>query len=236
MKVGTKGLNLIKEYEGCRLTAYDIGDGMITIGWGHAESKSSTSLVAGVTTWSQAKADAQLISDLVSYENAVSGFFTRSFNQSQFDALVSFAYNLGGGVFDKYGWSRTASDSWICSQMILYVNKGTQFEAGLTRRRKAEIALYQSTASDNDNKNKEGDLEMFIAKCTGGNVNQYIKNGSFVLFNLNRGTYSILNGQSQVDAVTEGYQLSTAKSLTKGSMSYLVITNLIMGAKLDYRG
>lgn len=96
--------------------------------------------------------------------------------------------------------------------------------------------LIADDGNDNNDDNNKGDLEMFIAKCTGEDVNQYIKNGSFVLFNLNRGTYSILNGQSQVDAVTEGYQLSTSKSLTKGSMSYLVITNLIMGAKLDYRG
>ena len=202
MKVGTKGLNLIKEYEGCRLTAYDIGDGMITIGWGHAESKSSTSLVAGVTTWSQAKADAQLVSDLVSYENAVSGFFTRSFNQSQFDALVSFAYNLGGGVFDKYGWSRTASDSWICSQMILYVNKGTQFEAGLTRRRKAEIALYQSTASDNDNKNKEGDFKMYCI----------INNGTGLLF-FNGQNMTSLTDADEMKVLNTIYKANTGKDI-----------------------
>lgn len=102
--------------------------------------------------------------------------------------------------------------------------------------RGTQARYWYNLLKDNDNTVEEGELKMFIAKCSGGDVNQYIKNGSFVLFNLNRGTYSILNGQSQVDAVTEGYQLSTSKSLTKGSMSYLVITNLIMGAKLDYRG
>ena len=146
MRIGTNGLNLIKQFEGCRLTAYNIDDGKITIGWGHAEPVGQTSLVAGVTTWTQAQADNQLIADLVGYENAVNNYFTRSFNQNQFDALVSFAYNLGGGVFANYNWSKTASDSWICSEMILYVNKGTQYEEGLTRRRKAEIALYNSSS------------------------------------------------------------------------------------------
>ena len=149
MKIGANGLNLIKQFEGCRLTAYNIDDGKITIGWGHAEPVGQTSLVAGVTTWTQAQADNQLTADLVGYENAVNNYFTRSFNQNQFDALVSFAYNLGGGVFANYNWSKTASDSWICSEMILYVNKGTQFEEGLTRRRNAEIALYKSSASNN---------------------------------------------------------------------------------------
>ena len=149
MRIGTNGLNLIKQFEGCRLTAYNLGDGKITIGWGHAEPVGQTSLVAGVTTWTQAQADNQLIADLVGYENAVNNYFTRSFNQNQFDALVAFAYNLGGGVFANYNWSKTASDSWICSEMILYVNKGTQFEEGLTRRRNAEIALYKSSDSNN---------------------------------------------------------------------------------------
>lgn len=148
MKIGTNGLNLIKQFEGCRLTAYNIDDGKITIGWGHAEPVGQTNLVAGVTTWTQAQADNQLTADLVDYENAVNNYFTRSFNQNQFDALVEFAYNLGGGVFANYNWSKTASDSWICSEMILYVNKGTQYEEGLTRRRKAEIALYNSSSSN----------------------------------------------------------------------------------------
>ncbi|MCJ1995153.1 hypothetical protein GYN67_00410 [Lactococcus piscium] len=77
---------------------------------------------------------------------------------------------------------------------------------------------------------------MFIVKCTGGDVNQYINNGIFVLFNLSRGTYSVLNGQGQVDAVTEGHQLATGKSLSKGAMNNVVITNLVNGSKLDYRG
>lgn len=148
MKIGTNGLNLIKQLEGCRLTAYRLNDEKITIGWGHAEPVGQTNLVAGVTTWTQAQADNQLFADLVGFENAVNNYFTRSFNQNQFDALVSFAYNLGGGVFANYNWSKTASDSWICSEMILYVNKGTEYEEGLTRRRKAEIALYNSSSSN----------------------------------------------------------------------------------------
>ena len=76
---------------------------------------------------------------------------------------------------------------------------------------------------------------MFIAKCVGGDVNQYVKNGTFVLFNLSRGTYSVLNGNDQVDAAAESHKLSTGESLTKTEMNYMVIFHLIMGSKLDYR-
>lgn len=184
MKTGTNGLNLIKQFEGCRLTAYDIGDGMITIGWGHAESKGSTNLVAGVTTWSQAQADNQLIADLVVYENAVNNYFTRSFNQNQFDALVSFAYNLGVAVFSNYSWSKTASDTWITSEMMQYVNKGTQFEEGLTRRRQAEVTLYNSgsIAPNPAPELEEEDMIRFnVVEGKDKGTAGYIFNGRFVV-------------------------------------------------------
>ena len=85
-------------------------------------------------------------------------------------------------------------------------------------------------------KANKGELSMFIAKCVGGDVNEYVKNGTFVLFNLSRGTYSVLNGNDQVDAAAESHKLSTGDSLTKTSMNYMVIFHLIMGSKLDYRG
>ena len=85
-------------------------------------------------------------------------------------------------------------------------------------------------------KANKGELSMFIAKCVGGDVNQYVKNGTFVLFNLSRGTYSVLNGNDQVDAAAESHKLSTGESLTKTEMNYMVIFHLIMGSKLDYRG
>lgn len=84
-------------------------------------------------------------------------------------------------------------------------------------------------------KANKGDLSMFIAKCVGGDVNEYVKNGTFVLFNLSRGTYSVLNGNDQVDAAAESHKLSTGESLTKTEMNYMVIFHLIMGSKLDYR-
>ena len=84
-------------------------------------------------------------------------------------------------------------------------------------------------------KANKGELSMFIAKCVGGDVNQYVKNGTFVLFNLSRGTYSVLNGNDQVDAAAKSHQLSTGESLTKTEMNYMVIFHLIMGSKLDYR-
>ena len=85
-------------------------------------------------------------------------------------------------------------------------------------------------------KANKGELSMFIAKCVGGDANNIVKNGTFVLFNLSRGTYSVLNGNYQVDAAADSYKLSTGESLVKTEMNYMVIFHLIMGSKLDYRG
>ena len=189
--LGSKGEALIKEYEGCRLTAYDLGDGMITIGWGHAEPKGQTSLVAGVTTWSQSQADSQFLKDIPPYVNAVNSYFTRSFNQNQFDAMISFTYNVGTGVFANDNWDKNASNSYITESMANYINRGSAFEAGLRRRRQAEINLFNTSVSSGETTNEGGETTMQCiywrpsAKTKGqndayyfdGNVSKYISNG-----------------------------------------------------------
>jgi GH24 family phage-related lysozyme (muramidase) len=159
--LGAKGEALIKKFEGCKLTAYDLGDGMITIGWGHAEPKGRTSLIPGVTKWTQAQADSQFRKDVVTYVNAVNSYFSRSFNQNQFDAMVSFTYNTGTGVFARDKWDKNASNSYITESLANYINRGTAFEAGLRRRRQEEINLFNTPVSGNEITTvKEGEEEM----------------------------------------------------------------------------
>nr|DAI37636.1 MAG TPA: Lysozyme [Bacteriophage sp.] len=92
-KIGQAGLNLIKQFEGCRLTAYQCAAGVWTIGYGH------TSGVKKGMTITQAQADAYLKQDCEKFEKYVNSAayvpITESLNQNQFDALVSFAFNLG---------------------------------------------------------------------------------------------------------------------------------------------
>ncbi len=95
MTIGSAGLELIKSFEGCRLTAYKAvaSEQYYTIGWGHY----GPDVYAGMTI-TQAQADALLVSDLEKYVNYVNTFLNKysiSVNQSQFDALVSFTFNCG---------------------------------------------------------------------------------------------------------------------------------------------
>jgi GH24 family phage-related lysozyme (muramidase) len=142
MKTGPRGLELITSYEGIKLTGYLLGDGKCTIGYGHAVP---TSEKPNCTNWviTQKEAEDFLAKDVEKFANEISGYFTREFTQCQFDALVSFSYNVGF-AYEKYTWPKDAPDSYFPGVMIQYVNP-PKFRDGLTKRRKAEIALFEST-------------------------------------------------------------------------------------------
>ena len=111
MKTSNNGLQLIKNFEGCRLTAYKCPAGVWTIGYGH------TAGVKQGMTITQEQADNYLKSDLVIYENHVNNL-NRSFNQNEFDALVSFTYNCGAGSLQTLCKNRT--NAQIADALLLY--------------------------------------------------------------------------------------------------------------------
>ena len=135
MRTSQKGINLIKEFEGCRLKAYKCPAGVWTIGYGH------TSNVKPNQSITREEAERLLREDLRMYEHHVENT-VRGLNQNQFDALVSFTYNCGSGCLKLLTKGRTLKQ--IGEKIILYDKANGKPLAGLTRRRKAEQALYQS--------------------------------------------------------------------------------------------
>lgn len=137
-KIGQAGLKLIMEFEGCRLTAYQCSAGVWTIGYGH------TAGVHKGMKITQAQADEYLKQDVAKFEKYVNNPsyvpFTDKLNQNQFDALVSFAFNLGQGNVKKLCTGRTMNQ--IPSAMQQYCKTAGKTLPGLQRRRKAEAALY----------------------------------------------------------------------------------------------
>lgn len=137
-KISQSGLNLIKQFEGCRLTAYQCSAGVWTIGYGH------TAGVHKGMKITQAQADAYLKQDVAKFEKYVNNQayvpFTDKLNQNQFDALVSFAFNLGQGNLMKLCKGRTINQ--IPAAMPQYCKAAGKTLPGLQRRRKAEAALY----------------------------------------------------------------------------------------------
>jgi lysozyme len=142
--INAAGLNLIKTFEGCVLTAYQDVAGIWTIGYGHTR---------GVTVgmvFTQAQANQALADDLLSTETsvdkAVAGVAT---TDNQFAAMVSLTYNIGSGNFasstvlreHKAGNTQAAADAFLMWNKAT-INGTLQVVAGLTRRRAAERELY----------------------------------------------------------------------------------------------
>ena len=141
-KIGQAGLALIKQFEGCRLAAYQCSAGVWTIGYGH------TAGVHKGMKITQAQADEYLKKDVAKFEKYINNPsyvpFTDKLNQNQFDALVSFAFNLGQGNVKKLCTGRTINQ--IPSAMQQYCKAAGKTLPGLQRRRKAEAALYNKRA------------------------------------------------------------------------------------------
>lgn len=138
MLVSDNGINLIKQFEGCRLTSYKPvpWEAMYTIGWGHY------GVPAGVT-WTQEQADKQLVQDLnVRYVPIVQKYTGNKANQNEFDALVSLVYNCGD-VFTSDGWKPFSHD-YVAGMLPKYVNAGGKPLDGLVRRRQAELKLFNT--------------------------------------------------------------------------------------------
>ncbi|EKL0728849.1 lysozyme, partial [Enterobacter hormaechei] len=94
MQTSEKGIALIKQFEGCKLTAYQDSVGVWTIGYGWTQPVDGKPIRAGMTI-KQETAERLLKNGLVSYESDVSRLVKVGVTQGQFDALVSFTYNLG---------------------------------------------------------------------------------------------------------------------------------------------
>ena len=152
MKTSQKGIDLIKKFEGCSLTAYKCPAGVLTIGFGHVGNIRAGSKIT------MEQAENLLREDLPRYEAQVDKYdYIYHWTQNEYDALVSFAYNIGSINQLTQNGLRTKSE--IANKMLLYINtyKGTPLE-GLKRRREAERALYLAQDS-NTNANEYKTVE-----------------------------------------------------------------------------
>ena len=146
MQTSDKGVALIKQFEGCKLTAYQDSVGVWTIGYGWTQPVDGKPIRAGMTI-KQETAERLLKTGLVSYESDVSRLVKVGLNQGQFDALVSFTYNLGARSLSTSTLLRklNAGDYAGAAEEFLRWNKaGGKVLNGLTRRREAEHALFLS--------------------------------------------------------------------------------------------
>jgi len=134
------GRQLIESFEGLELTAYQDMVGVWTIGYGHT----GVDVKPGLRI-SAAQAEALLAADLVKFEQGVARLVTFVLNQHQFDALVSFSFNLGLGSLKNSTLLKllNAGDVTAAAEQFLRWDKaGGGQVAGLLRRRQAERTLF----------------------------------------------------------------------------------------------
>lgn len=151
------GYDLIKAYEACVLQAYPdpkTGGAPWTVGWG----ATGPGIERG-TVWTQSQADQRLVADVSYREDLVRQAVHVPLTQGQFDALVSIVFNVGAGGATRDGIIRlksgqpstllrklNAGDYAGAGQAFMsWVSPGSAVEKGLTRRRRAELALWGAT-------------------------------------------------------------------------------------------
>ena len=145
MKLGPQGAALIKDYEKCRLSAYlPTADDVPTIGYGHTRG------VSMGDTCTQEQADAWFLEDVAWAEDCVNEAVKVELTQQQFDACVSLCFNIGCRGFKTSTLVRKLNDGdyeGASLQFLRWDKQRGKVLAGLTRRRMAEVRLFETEAT-----------------------------------------------------------------------------------------
>lgn len=147
LRINENGLNLIKDFESLRLTAYKDSVGVWTIGWGHTGLEHNDGSVFQGRTLSETEAEDLLKHDVFKFEKAVNDNLKVDLNPDQFSALVSFTFNLGETNLKRSTLLRklNSRDHFGAAKEFKKWNRaGGKRLAGLVRRRLSERNLFCS--------------------------------------------------------------------------------------------
>lgn len=138
MNISQQGIDLIKQFEGLRLTSYRCSAGVWTCGFGH------TTGVRENTRCTSKQAETWLRDDLKSIEHEVNALGL-NLSQSQFDALCSFIFNVGLGAFfgsTLLKFLHRGDYVGAGNEFLKWNKMGGEVSAGLTKRRAKERELF----------------------------------------------------------------------------------------------
>ena len=134
-----EGVALIQKFEGCELEAYKCPADVWTIGYGHTKG-----VVEGMKITKE-EAEQMLVAELHEYENYINKYVNVALSQNQFDALVSWVYNLGPANLTASTMLKVLNNGEyeeVPAQMKRWNKAGGKVLDGLVRRREAEALLY----------------------------------------------------------------------------------------------
>ena len=162
-KISQSGINLVCKFEGCILHTYKDAVGVLTIGYGHTGSDVKPGM-----TITQKQAEDLLRKDLARFEGYVNSPLyvpvTAKLNQNQFDALVSFSFNVGQGNLKTLCKDRNLAQ--IADAIPKYCKAGGKTLTGLVRRRAAEQALFNKSVDGSDDTKTEFTTETKVTVST----------------------------------------------------------------------
>ena len=139
MNISDAGVTVLREREGCKLTAYQDTVGVWTIGVGHTSAAGAPEVTPGMTI-TQEEADALFDRDLDEYEACVNETIVKPMAQNEFDAFVSICFNIGQGGFSESTFAAkfNEGDKEGCAEAILFWNKPSE----IIPRRQAEMVQF----------------------------------------------------------------------------------------------
>ena len=156
MKMSQNGTKLLAEWEGLRTEVYDDAAGLPTIGVGHLLTKNERdtgriTIKGQAVDYQQGLSEQQVLDllaqDLERFEAAVNDGVQVALNQNQYDALVSFAFNVGRQAFKSSTLLKKLNQGLydeVPAQLRRWNKAGGNVIQGLVNRREKEIALWQS--------------------------------------------------------------------------------------------
>ena len=150
MRMTEEGLALIRRSEGFRANAYRDATGIWTIGYGHTSMAGLPEVREGLVI-TRAEAQKILARDVEMFAAGVAKALRVSVTDTEFSALVSFAYNVGLAGFERSSVLKAVNDGdreAVPRRLQLWVKAGGQVLPGLVKRRAAEAALFIKGGED----------------------------------------------------------------------------------------
>lgn len=232
MKVSAAGINLIKEFEGVRLKSYKCPAGVWTIGVGHTSAAGPPVVKPGMEI-TNAQATKILAQDLVQFEDGVEAAVKVPLTQNQFDALVSFTFNVGLGAFQKSTLLKKLNAGQydaVPAELMKWTKAGGKELPGLVRRRRAEAALWRGV---DDNKAVKQDARLTPDLPQPSKTMVKSKEGNAALLTGGAATLSAVNDAAQQVKET-GDTFTSLLDLMKNPSFILTVLIIVAAAAIWY--
>ena len=145
MKLSVEGLNLIKRFEGVRNRPYRCSAGLWTVGVGHLIGDGKLLPKSWDRTFTEEEINALLVRDLSQFERGVGMYIKVPLRQHEYDALCSFAFNLGLGTLQRSTLRQKINRNdkeGAAKEILKYCRAGGKIIKGLQKRREAEYQMF----------------------------------------------------------------------------------------------